>query len=144
MIYLGQPYTSDDPDVLTARYFAALEWCAKLEARHPYSPIAHWHNVAIMHSLPKTADYWLEHNFHMIDISKALYALKLEGWQDSVGLAAEIQHAARKGISLFAVDPETEIITLVTPSTLLGEMKYGKDIKEPRPYLRAVDEDVGR
>ena len=142
MIYLGQPYSSDDADVLASRYFAALEWCAKLEDRHPYSPIAHWHNVAIAHYLPKTAEYWLQHNYHMLSLAKALFALQLDGWQDSYGLAMEILFAARKGIPIAAIDIHTGQIMYVTPPTLLEEMKYGKDFTERGSNFLTINGDV--
>lgn len=140
MIYLGQPYSHPHAKVREARYKAGLEWCARLQSRIPYSPIVHWHNVAKSHSLPTDADYWLEHCYHILGLSKALFVLQLDGWEKSYGLAKEIEYAARTGLTIAAVDIATTHIIYVHPTTLLGRMRHGKDHIQRKPDLRAVDE----
>lgn len=144
MIYLAQPYSHPDPEIQNQRYDIALLWCAFFRTKHPYSPIVHWHNVAQRHTLPTDADFWLEHNRHMIDLSKALYVLKITGWEESKGLAHEIIHTAKKGKPIYSVEgPSVSEIYLVTPPTLLDKMKHGNHNSEPKFELKAIEGDVG-
>ena len=51
MIYLASPYTHDDPNVERERYESVCTVCAKFArlGKHVYSPIAHWHPIALAH-----------------------------------------------------------------------------------------------
>lgn len=99
MIYVASPYSHPSAAIRVYRYrevekytvdlLRARSWC--------FSPIVHCHKMANRHSLPFTADYWQEYNFHMLERADALHVLKLPGWEDSRGVQAEIRQWAALG-----------------------------------------------
>lgn len=138
MIYIAQPYSHDDPAVMTERFNDALLWCARLHKQYPFSPIAHWHHVSLDHDLPYDADYWLEYNYHMLEHAEAMYILLLNGWNTSRGLAAEVAHASRFNIPTHTIDPASEIRTLINPRLFLKRLKYGKHYSKRLANVRVV------
>lgn len=130
MIYLAQPYSHPDEKIMHQRYLSGLYWCHKLRDRYVYSPIVHWHNVAIAHSMPTEATFWLDLNFHMIELSRAMYVLQLDGWQDSKGLYEEVNYCEKAGKATFAIR-DGEIYS-VTPRALLKELAHHGDNHKKR------------
>ena len=106
MIYLAQPYTAEGrPDVVEARWRIAMQVCAAmaLRAEDVYSPIAHWHQIAVEHNLPSSAEFWWQHNLHVLDLCDGICILKLMGWERSKGLWIEVQHALNTGKKFYEV-----------------------------------------
>ena len=95
MIYLASPYSDPDQSVMVRRFEDACEAVAHLtnSGKTVYSPIVHFHPVAIRHQLPRDFAFWREVNFNMLDRASKLYVLMLDGWRDSVGVQAEIDRA---------------------------------------------------
>ena len=95
--YLASPYTHTDPEVMERRYGAALHALHFLLSRKlwTYSPIVHCHELAKTYALPRTHDFWQTYNHAMLDSSKGLLILVIEGWNESRGIEDEI-HTARK------------------------------------------------
>lgn len=125
MIYLASPYTAANPITMETRY---LEACAAVaaftdERTTIYSPIAHYHVVAKFGELPTDFAFWSRHNRHMLNLAEALWVLALPGWQDSVGVTAELEYAAEIYRPIKAVIPH-------------GAGKYGI-----LPWGSFVDED---
>jgi hypothetical protein len=65
-VYLGQPYSHPDPDVRSGRYHHAIRFVRERLIRQSsltiYSPIIHYHAVALAGDLPTDADFWFNHN----------------------------------------------------------------------------------
>ena len=95
MIYLASPYSHPDPLVRQDRFEKAMSACATLTKRgvHVFSPIAHWHPIAVSHDLPTDANYWMAYNIHHLKHSSRLFVLELPGWQESIGVTEEIRIA---------------------------------------------------
>lgn len=96
-IYVASPYSHADPAVRELRYhdvMAYTAWLLKHE-RWGYSPIVHCHIMAKTYGLPIDFDYWMRLDFTMIDAAKELHVVKIPGWQESRGVAAEIQYWLR-------------------------------------------------
>lgn len=95
MIFLASPYRDPDPAVRYWRYEQAVLFCADhvLRGSRPiYSPIVHWHPVA-QHRLglhEKDTAFWMALNRPMLEICDELWVLRLAGWRESEGVAAEI------------------------------------------------------
>jgi nucleoside 2-deoxyribosyltransferase len=106
VIYLAQPYTSPHLEVMHERYEAALAFVAHISRKNQciYSPVVHYHPVAVYHDLPRAFDFWRPLNEHMIDLADSLYVLQLEGWRESFGTAAEIAYAKSLGKPVVYVD----------------------------------------
>jgi len=95
MIYLAQPYTHKDPDIMELRYKAALRIVADYTRMEflIYSPIVHYHNVAKHHNLPCHFDFWRELNLAAISRCTEVWVLPLKNWEKSLGVKAEVKHA---------------------------------------------------
>lgn len=102
-IYLGQPYTHPDSNVMRGRYERGRSFLAHLIKTLPsnttvYSPITHWHTVSVDFCLPNEWEFWQSHCLSMLRASSALFVLKLPGWEESVGLTEEINAAQQYNI----------------------------------------------
>jgi len=94
MIYIASPYTAD-PELMGERAAKARAFVAYLArtGSHPYSPIVHFHSVAVAHRLPHEFEFWRDINFNMIKRADQLFVLRLKGWEESKGVTAEIIYA---------------------------------------------------
>lgn len=110
MIYLGSPYSSPDPLIMRTRFLLAEQVTAKLlsERLHVYSPIVHCHELAHKYNLPKEFSFWQEYNFNFLRRADQLYVLKIEGWDTSRGLTAEITLAKYMNLPVRFVNDEGE------------------------------------
>lgn len=106
MIYLCQPYSHSDPQVMQSRFVFGAGAAAALFSTgvDVYSPIVHWHWIAEHFDLPTDAAHWRAHNLHVVEQCEAVYCLLLLGWQHSVGMRGEVEHAVLKGLPLFTVN----------------------------------------
>ena len=96
MIYLASPYSHHDKLQMERRYLgvvSALRYLIAREKQAIYSPIAHWHPVAVLIDLPRDAEFWAEGNKEMMRLADKVIVLRLEGWDTSVGVKAEIAYA---------------------------------------------------
>lgn len=108
MIYLASPYSHEDPLIMKTRFMLAEQVTAILTKRekHIYSPIVHYHEMALKYEMPTDFEFWRAINFDMIRRSDALYILTIPGLEESKGVKAEIKFAMQCGIGLFGVDTE--------------------------------------
>lgn len=110
LIYLASPYNDPSPTIREARKEAVAD-CMAYFARTAadvciYSPIMNWGYVAVKHTLPHSFDFWAQQDFHMIQKSRAVWVLKVEGWEDSYGIRQEMEYANNINRPLFYVYPE--------------------------------------
>lgn len=66
------------------------------EGHRIFSPIAHSHPIALF-GLPKEFDFWSGYAEEMISLCSEVWVLKLNGWDVSVGVQAEIKLAEKLG-----------------------------------------------
>jgi hypothetical protein len=108
-IYIGSPYTHEDPSVVEERYRTARKISSDFYVRgiHVFSPITHWHEAAKVHELPTQAYDWREYDWAMLGNSRGLVVVKDAGWTNSVGLKLEIGWALNEfKIPVFYLDPK--------------------------------------
>lgn len=106
-IYLASPYSDPDPDVVESRHQTAMQ-AAVWFLRHKiwvYSPIVHCHDLAKLHALPTSFDYWSSYNETMLCGADYLYILCIPGWEKSKGIRGEWQFATLNDIPIFYVLP---------------------------------------
>ena len=98
MIYLAAPYTSDDPTVRQQRFEANCQAAAELIHRGKivFSPIAMTHNLC-RYGLPLNWEFWQQIDRRFLDLCDEVVVLMLDGWQQSVGVQAEIAIARELG-----------------------------------------------
>jgi anaerobic selenocysteine-containing dehydrogenase len=75
-----------------------------------FSPIAHNHHVNLACQLAKEDgasrwEFWKRFDLLMIDRADAVIVLRLNGWRQSRGVNAEIEHAQRTGKPVYYFDP---------------------------------------
>jgi len=99
MIYLASPYTDPDPKIMQLRYDLVCEACAGLARKKKvvYSPIMHWHPVAVAHDLPRDHLFWGIQNYGMISCCFVFYILTLDGWKVSAGIKSDTEYAEKLG-----------------------------------------------
>ena len=95
LIYLACPYKHEDPEVMQQRFEAVTKAAVELMAEGylVFSPITHSHPMASRFNLPGGWDFWKEFDTAFLVTCDELHILKLDGWEDSHGIAQETQMA---------------------------------------------------
>lgn len=95
MIYLASPYSDPDPTIRHARYEAVRAFTCELLAQRKvvFSPIVYCHGIAAEIGLPSNAAHWKNFNMQFLRKADTVYVLKLDGWEQSVGVKMEIDTA---------------------------------------------------
>ena len=99
-VYLATPYSDDDPAVREARFLAVNKVAGILMRKGflVFSPISHTHPIALAGDLPKGWEFWSKYDFTFInDWADYVFVLQLDGWEESVGVTAEIKLAEELG-----------------------------------------------
>lgn len=93
--YIASPYSHPDPKVRTLRYNMARQFAGELllTGHFCYSPIVYCHNIAVEHSARLDFGFWESFNYAMLGAAKNLIVLRLPGWDESIGVKAEIDFA---------------------------------------------------
>lgn len=101
MIYIASPYSGTEEE-MESRYRAVADYTARMinVGLVVYSPIVHFHHLSKEYSLPTDFNFWQNINMGMMNKSNQLFVLCIEGWKESKGVTAEIQHAISKGIPI--------------------------------------------
>ena len=112
LVYILSPYTHHNPEVIEQRYDLVEHYEALLTYKFPdalfYSPIAHFHLIAIVHNLPRDVDYWRKKNRCMIHRSQLGIVLRIEGWIESEGITWERELFNTLHILYIKDDPHSE------------------------------------
>ncbi len=106
-IYLASPYSDPDPEVREERYLAALKAVSALikERTWAYSPIVHNHYITKTNDFSTDFEFWKRYDFTMIAAAHRFMILKLPGWKESKGIAAEMKEALRLEYRIEVIDP---------------------------------------
>jgi len=109
LIYLASPYTDPDPVVITRRYEAACRAAAELirQGKTVFSPICHSHGIA-RYGVPIEWGFWQRHGRRFLEVCDEVVVLMLNGWQESVGVQAEIAIARELGKPVTFLAPTRE------------------------------------
>lgn len=115
MIYLATPYNHPDPEVREGRFRTACNVAGYFFSRGVYvfSPIAHTHSIALTRDLPHDWEFWCEYDRQMLATCSELWVVEMDGWRESVGVAAEIEIARELGLLVKYVQYESESDDLV-------------------------------
>lgn len=99
MIYLATPYSKYPAGHPAACHDACIA-AAKLilDGKAVYSPIAHTHPVATFGGLdPLDHALWMGLNEHFMRVCDELAVVKMAGWDESKGIAMEIEAFQKAG-----------------------------------------------
>jgi hypothetical protein len=102
MIYLGQPYTDRDFEIMAARFKIAEFMTAEYMKAGDivYSPIVHCHKIAVHYKMPTTWEFWEAYDLGILKHCDTMRVLQMPGWERSRGLTAEIKFAEENGITV--------------------------------------------
>ncbi len=98
MIYLASPYSHPDAIIRERRFRAACRIAARLirSGKVVFSPVAHGHAISL-YGVPTDCSFWEAHDRRFLEQCDEVVVLTLDGWQASVGVAAEIEIAEELG-----------------------------------------------
>jgi hypothetical protein len=108
LIYLASPYSHKDPVVKELRFRSAARIGAKMMAagKYIFSPISHTHPIALAGKLPGEWQFWEGYDRVMIKCCQRLTVAKIDGWETSTGVQAEIKIANELGIPVDYVESD--------------------------------------
>ncbi len=106
MIYIASPYSGTLAEQ-ARRYEWVREYAHRLirQGVTAFSPIVYAHEMAVHHNMATDAKGWVQFNTTMIRLSSGVHVLKLPGWDQSIGVAAEMDLARHLFIPLQFVTP---------------------------------------
>jgi nucleoside 2-deoxyribosyltransferase len=110
MIYLASPYSHPDYDERERRFTAACYATVQLiQSGHVvFSPIVHGHPL-VWHGLPTDWPFWERIDRDHLERCDEVVVLMLDGWRESVGVAAEIRFAAELGKPVRYLAPDRRV-----------------------------------
>jgi len=106
--YLASPYSHPDPVVRQQRFEAVCKVAAKLmlAGEVVFSPIAHSHSIETVGLKDvKNGAFWKEQDIPILRHAARLVVLMLPGWQESAGIAWEIETAQYLRIPVEFIEP---------------------------------------
>lgn len=106
MIYLASPYSHEDETVRLDRFHSVCHVAAELMGRGElvFSPIAHTHSIAKVGALPLGWEFWKRLDQRFLVMCDSVWVLTLAGWEESVGVQAEIEMATRMEMQITYTD----------------------------------------
>jgi hypothetical protein len=110
LIYLCSPYTHPDIAVRQARFESACRAAAELiqQGKTIFSPIAHSHFIC-RYGLPLDWEFWQQHDRRYLEVCDEMVVLMIPGWQESVGVQAEIAIARELGKPVSYLDTASQV-----------------------------------
>ena len=99
LYYLASPYTHPDPKVMSERARIVTKAAVDLlkQGIYVFAPIAYnapWER----YELPGNWEFWQHFDKAFVSRMDAVVVLKIDGWDESVGVTAEIEFAKSLGI----------------------------------------------
>lgn len=109
-IYLATPYTDPDPAIRRARFEAVTLAAGELiKRRHiVFSPITMGHPISeACADIPGDFGYWGRSCLSYLEgWATRLVVLTLDGWEESLGVTAEIAAARERGLPVEYLSPD--------------------------------------
>jgi hypothetical protein len=107
LIYLASPYSHPRPEVQRQRFEAVCRQAASMmgSGEFVFSPIAHTHPISGW-GLPGDWSFWQSYDRAILSRCDELAVLKLPGWKESTGVAAEIAIAEEFGLAVRFIEPQ--------------------------------------
>jgi len=100
MYYLASVYSLNaDADLRQQRYEYALKRATEytLKGIPVFSPIIHSHPMSVVYDMPCEFAFWEKLDYNYLDNCDALWVLKMDGWEQSRGVQAEIAYCKSIG-----------------------------------------------
>lgn len=109
LIYVATPYTKYRGGIECAFVRACVVTAQLLQAGlKVYSPIAHGHSISVHGRIdPLDHAIWLPFDAAIMAKSAAIVVVKMNGWDQSFGVAHEVETFRKAGKPVFTLDPGT-------------------------------------
>ena len=109
LVYLATPYTKYQTGIEMAFRDAAAVAAKLMTAGVPvYSPICHGHPMTLYGGVePLNHNLWLSYDETMMNKCDALVIARMNGWQDSYGVAEEAKHFRASNKPIYELCPDT-------------------------------------
>jgi len=159
-IYVAAPYSSASRVVIAKRMERVNKYCASLLTRgHDIlSPLTVGHTLVGSNKLiPESGEFWLDFCVPMLRASKEVHILTLDGWEDSLGVNAEMKIAEHLGLDIVLIEPGELFLgdvgrKVILSPVLFGVKKLAKSLDNPLPkkgeyffqdFIVTAEKDVG-
>jgi hypothetical protein len=110
LVYVGQPYSHPDKEVVNDRVTAVARYMAdRIGCKDGfvyYSPICHGQTIHLNAGVGNDYTCWENHSLAMLALASELHVLCLDGWEKSVGLCDEISFASHTGMPIRYFDQD--------------------------------------
>jgi hypothetical protein len=108
MIIVTGPYSSKDPEVKKLRVKTIAEACLTLMHRGDISISPLTFGLSLIEKsgkeLPDSYEFWTKFCKEFVGVSKSMYVLNMDGWEESNGTKDEIKEAKEIGIPVYLVN----------------------------------------
>lgn len=112
LVYLAAPYTHEKPDVVEARMSRLCIVDAALMKQGVMTASPLLKHFLLEHSdLPGDWNYWKDYAEVLLSKCDKMIVVTMSGWDESVGVTAEIELCKRFNIPVEYIDPFTLQIT---------------------------------
>lgn len=124
VIYLASPYsaykdlekTEHDRAKEQERFEVITGVAAKLTELFHFALIcpittSHLFKQLSTYALGTTWSFWSQVDLQLLGVAEAILVVKMEGWDESVGVEAEIKHARNLYLPVYYLDINTDILT---------------------------------
>lgn len=109
LIYLAAPYSGSKEQIeQRIKEFCKVDALLMKDGYFTVSPLLK-HFTLEYANLPGTWEYWEEYSTQLMMQCKAMIIIKLDGWQESSGVAGEIRIAERNKVPIIYYDPISKI-----------------------------------
>jgi hypothetical protein len=106
-VYIATPYTKYPYGQHKAATVAAFATAELMRGGiRAFSPIVHGHQIAKHGFDPLDVDFWISANAGFLYAASACIVVKMKGWQESKGIAAEIEHFLTAGKPIVYIGDE--------------------------------------
>lgn len=108
MIYVAGPYYHRDSEVIGHRMEQVYSYMAELTKQGEIcvSPML-MHSVVIRYDLPNNFAFWGKYSLLLLSKCSKIHVLKLQGWDVSSGVSAEVDFALNHNIAITYIKAET-------------------------------------
>lgn len=107
LVYLAAPYTHKDPNVIEERMrqFYAVDAHLISQGIFTVSPLLK-DPIVQQYDIPGTWDYWKNYSHALLSVCNKMIVITIDGWEESVGVQAEIEIATNLNIPIEYMSPD--------------------------------------
>lgn len=121
VVYIASPFSHSLLKVMKLRRKRIAQVAAKLHLQFPHAFILPITQSACMKdwepTLGESFKYWKDRDLKFISRSDEVWVVMMDGWEESVGVQAEIKYATRNNIPVSYINPDS-LVFMITEHML--------------------------